>query len=77
MVGNTIIEISLLIQSARVQLNETCMALQSGQWALVHLNLLDKQLTELGMTNARHYEWNSTNNPLKNSNKILINTFAF
>jgi hypothetical protein len=53
------------------------MALQSGQWALVHLNLLDKQLTELGMTNARHYEWNSTNNPLKNSNKILINTFAF
>jgi hypothetical protein len=53
MVGNTIIEISLLIQSARVQLNETCMALQSGQWALVHLNLLDKQLTELGMTNSR------------------------
>jgi len=61
MVGNTIIEISLLIQSGRVQLNETCMALQSGQWALVHLNLLDKQLTELGMTNARHSEWNSTN----------------
>ncbi|MGA9170882.1 MAG: hypothetical protein WCF03_03845 [Nitrososphaeraceae archaeon] len=29
------------------------MALQSGQWALVHLNLLDKQLTELGMANAK------------------------
>jgi len=39
--------------SNRVQLNETCMALQSGQWALVHLNLLDKQLTEPGMINAR------------------------
>jgi hypothetical protein len=51
--GNIIIEISPLIQAARVQLNETCMALQSGQWALVHLNLLDKQLTELGMINAR------------------------
>jgi hypothetical protein len=51
--GNTIIEISPLIQSARVQLNETCMALQSCQWALVHLNLLDKQLTELGMANAK------------------------
>jgi hypothetical protein len=45
--GNTIIEISPLIQAAGMQLNETCMALQSGQWALVHLNLLDKQLTEL------------------------------
>jgi hypothetical protein len=38
--GNIIIEISPLIQAARVQLNETCMA-------------LDKQLTELGMINAR------------------------
>jgi hypothetical protein len=42
------------------------MALQSGQWALVHLNLLDKQLT---MEQRQH--------PLKNGNKMLINTFAF
>jgi len=77
MVGNTIIEISLLIQSARVQLNETCMALQSGQWVLVHLNLLDKQLTELGMTNARDIMNGTAPTPLKNGNKMLINTFVF
>ena len=52
--GNTIIEISPLIQSARVQLNETRLVWHYRvAMGAVHLNLLDKQLTELGMTNAK------------------------
>jgi hypothetical protein len=53
------------------------MALQSGQWALVHLNLLDKQLAELGMINARGIMNGTAPTPSENGNKMLINTFEF
>jgi hypothetical protein len=52
---NTVIELSSLIQSLRMQVNETRLALQNNniQGALMHLKLVDNQLAELSMINAR------------------------
>jgi hypothetical protein len=51
----TIIELSPLIESVRMQVNETVVALQNNdiQGALMHLKLIDNQLAELIMINVR------------------------
>ena len=53
--GSTIIELSPLIQSIRMHVNETVVALQNKniQGAITHLKLIDNQLADLSMINAR------------------------
>src|SRR5919199_276726 len=53
--GSTIIELSPLIQSIRMHVNETVVALQNKniQGAITHLKLINNQLADLSMINAR------------------------
>src|ERR671939_268699 len=53
--GSTIIELSPLIQSIRMHVNETVVALQNKniQGAIAHLKLINNQLADLSMINAR------------------------
>jgi hypothetical protein len=53
--GSTIIELSPLIQSIRMHVNETVVALQDKniQGAITHLKLIDNQLADLSMISAR------------------------